>query len=185
MLIGLSGKKQSGKSTVANYLVKVFDFHEVSWAYPLKEIIGRGLFGLDDEILYGDSLKREEIIPEWGMSGRQILQRVGTDLFREHFDENFWVKVGMKRVMVELSMNHHVVVSDCRFPNELDAIKQFGGIACKVIKMPKKLEHVDLHESERAMDKYTNFDYVLGAGEGDIESLLSQAKTMIHMVKGV
>jgi len=185
MLIGLAGKKQSGKSTVTSYLCEVFDFHEISWAYPLKEIIGRQLFGLDDDVLYGDSPKREEIITQWGMSGRQILQKVGTDLFRQHFDENFWIKVGVKRIIVELAKKHNVVVSDCRFPNELDTIRQFGGTTCKIIKLAKKLEHEDLHESERALDKYTNFDYTLTAGQGEILSLKSQAKQMIHTIKGV
>ena len=185
MLIGLAGRKQSGKSSVTDYLCRVFDFHEVSWAYPLKEIIGRGLFGLDDEILYGDSSKREEIIPAWGMSGRGILQKVGTDLFRDNFDQNFWVKIGVGRMLAELAQDRNVVVSDCRFPNELDAIRQFGGTTCKIIKLVERLEHEDLHESERALDKYTNFDYTLTAGEGDLDVLFSQAKQMIHTIKGV
>jgi len=184
MLIGLAGRKQSGKSTVTDYLCQCFDFHEISWAYPLKEVIGRQLFGLDDEILYGDSPKREEVIEQWGMSGRQILQVVGTDLFRNHFDENFWVKVGIGRIMKELGQKHHVVVSDCRFPNELDAIKSFGGVTCKIIKLAK-MQPDDMHESEIALKKYTNFDYILTAPSGDIPTLMSQARHMVHDIKGV
>jgi hypothetical protein len=183
MIIGLAGKKQSGKSTVANYLIDVFDFHEISWAYPLKEVIGRQLFGLPDEVLYGDSPKREEIHPTWGMSGRQILQKVGTDLFRNNFDENFWVKVGLSRIMEQQARKNHVVVSDCRFPNELEAIKQFGGFTCKIQKVGQ--ETGDEHESERALDKYTDWDYILIAEQGDLRSLKSQASTMVHQLKGV
>ena len=51
-IIGLCGKKQSGKSTVTNFLKNSYGFYEISFAYPLKEIIGRELFGLNDDQLY-------------------------------------------------------------------------------------------------------------------------------------
>ena len=38
MIIGLVGKKYSGKTTIANYLVTHYDFIEYSIASPLKEI---------------------------------------------------------------------------------------------------------------------------------------------------
>jgi hypothetical protein len=183
MLIGLSGKKQSGKSSVTSYLCEVFDFHEVLWAYPLKEIIGRDLFGLDDEILYGDSPKREEIIPEWGMSGREILQRVGTNLFREHFHPDFWVMVGMRRITELTGRGQHVVVSDCRFPNEIEAIHKLGGHSARIIRLSQ--ESTDMHPSETALDNYEHWDYVLPAADGDLPGLKAQARRMIHNIKGV
>lgn len=183
MLIGLSGKKQSGKSTVTSYLCEVFDFHEISWAYPLKEIIGKELFGLDDEVLYGDSPKREEIIPEWGRSGRDILQVVGTDLFRNHFDPDFWIKVGLRRITELTDRGRHVVVSDCRFPNEVDAIKDLGGIACRIVRIDQ--ESNDTHLSETALDDYRGWDHALCAPSGDLVRLKNQARQMVHSIKGV
>ena len=75
MIISLSGKKRAGKSITASHLVSK-GWVEVSWAYPLKEIIGRELFGLSTNQMYGTAKDKESLIEEWGMSARQILQIV-------------------------------------------------------------------------------------------------------------
>lgn len=177
MLIGLLGYKQSGKSTAANYLVEAHDFVEYSWAWPLKEVIGRHLFHLDDEILYGDSPKREEVIPKWGMSGRKILQVVGTDLFRNNFDPDFWVKCGEDQILGQTRLGRSVVVSDCRFPNEVDKIKQLGGTTIRIIKLGQTNE--DLHESETALDDYVA-DHTIVAPMGGIKTIHHHLQNLVE-----
>jgi hypothetical protein len=181
MLIGLSAKKQSGKSTVAGFLKNIFDFQELSWAYPLKEIIGRQLFGLGDDVLYGDSPAREEVIPLWGMSGRSILQKVGTDLFRENFDPDFWVKIGVEGIKKSMQNNRHVVVSDCRFPNEIKAIKELGGHSCRIIRLG--FDTNDEHLSETALQDDAAWDFKLIATSGDLQSLLRKTKDMVNVLR--
>lgn len=176
MLIGLLGYKQSGKSTIATFLVEELGFKELFWAYTLKEIIGRELFMLDDDVLYGDSPKREEILPLWGKSPRQILQIVGTDLFRNNFDKDFWVKTTVPYIEDFLEAGEAVVVSDCRFPNEVDTIKKMGGYTCRIVRSDQKTK--DLHESETALDNY-EADFRLVAASGQLDSLKNQADEMV------
>jgi len=167
MIIGLCGKKQSGKSTVARFLVEQ-GFVELSWAYPLKEIVGRQLFGLNDDQLYGSEAAKEAIIPDWGYSARQILQLVGTECFRKVIRDDFWVVLGRRRLQELAQRKTNVVISDCRFPNEMEAIKSVGGFTMRVVKTGQV--STDTHPSENSLNDFKP-DYTVEAKQGDIESL--------------
>lgn len=182
MIIGLSGKKQHGKSSVARYLKSKHRFTKISWAEPLKEIVGKQLFGLTYEQLYGTQEDKERIIPKWGMSSREILQKVGTECFRKIIHPDFWVIVGMDYIQKEANIGNDVVVSDCRFPNEMEAIKKLGGITVRVVKLDKNgdwIQETDEHDSETALDKY-NHDYAMSANEGDLKGLYYQIDGIIN-----
>ena len=176
MIIGLCGKKQSGKSTVAKYLLEA-GFQELSWAYPLKEIVGRQLFGLNDDQLYGSEAAKEAVIPDWGYSPRQILQLVGTECFRKVIRDDFWVVFGKRRLIKLAGSRKSVVISDCRFPNEMEAIKSVGGITVRVIREGQV--SVDNHPSENSLNDYVT-DSVITAASGDIEGLKKQIDEVIY-----
>jgi len=168
MIISLSGKKRSGKSSVATYLTKKYGFVEVSWAAPLKEIIGRQLFGLTTEQLYGTEAEREAIDLRWGMSPREILQKVGTDLFRVYFMDDFWVRIGVERIKNEVANGHNVVISDTRFPNELKAAEELGS---KTIRMKRPdMVSADYHDSETSLDD-ASFEYDISATTGHLNNV--------------
>lgn len=175
MIIGLTGKKRSGKSTISEFLVSK-GFHEVSFAYPLKEIIGRELFGLNDDQLYGPEEAREAVIPDWGYSPRQILQLVGTECFRKVIRDDFWVVLGRRRLMELANKGKDVVISDCRFPNEMEAIKSIGGITVRVIREGQI--SIDTHPSETSLDDYKT-DHEITAKSGDIQSLKNQMDEIV------
>jgi hypothetical protein len=170
MIIGLSGKKQSGKSTLARHLVTNHNFREVSWAMPLKEIIGRQLFGFTLDQVY-DDIEKEKVVPEWGMSPRQVLQIVGTDCFRKNICDDFWIKLGIKRIceIKEFDPNISIVVSDCRFINEIKAIVNLGGYTVRTKRLGQT--YTDLHLSETELDNFQGFDATIPAFSGDIEKL--------------
>ncbi len=147
----------------------------MSWAEPLKEIIGKQLFGLTDDHLYGPDEIREETIEEWGMSPREILQVVGTDMFRAHICDDFWVKAGLKQIRKYLSQGDtNLVVSDTRFPNEVNAVKELGGTTIQVRKIQKVKkatgDSTSGHRSEVALDQY-EFDYVISSFAGELDLL--------------
>lgn len=170
MLIGLSGKKQHGKSTVAKYLVDNHNFREVSWAMPLKEIIGKQLFGFTSEQLYND-VEKEKVDLFWEATPRHILQVVGTDCFRQHIQDDFWIKLGVRRIkeIQEYDPTMNVVVSDCRFLNEVRAIHELDGKVIRVIRTD--LVSTDEHPSEVDLDYYSKFDAVFKAKSGEIDVL--------------
>lgn len=99
ILIGLVAPKRSGKDTAANYLCSSYGFKKYNFADPLKRGIGE-IFGLSYEQLDGDD--KETVDPFWGVTPRELLQKVGTELFQfelpkiidqfKDFDRIFWVK---------------------------------------------------------------------------------------------
>jgi len=167
MIISLSGKKLSGKSSVATYLVEKHGFVEVSWAYPLKEIIGKLLFRFTHAQMY-DPIEKEIVDPRWEMSPREVLQVVGTDLFRTNFMDDFWVRIGFETIKEEIAKGNNVVISDTRFPNEVKAIESLGG---KIIRMKRSdMVSADTHSSESSLDNYS-FEYDIIAKTGELPSV--------------
>lgn len=128
VLIGLVGRKQVGKDTAADYLCRHYGFIKYAFAQPLKQMCQQLFFLSDDQL--SDNTLKEAIDPRWGRSPRQILQVVGTDMFRNHWDVNFWVD--HFGVWVRQQEGAHIVVSDVRFQNEADAIKDRGGLLIQI-----------------------------------------------------
>lgn len=159
VLIGLVGRKGSGKDTLKDYIIKNNN-NVVSYAFadPLKEICGI-LFQLSHEQLYGHQSVKEKKIDELNVSPRILFQRIGTDLFRKNL---LTVLPEMKNVLKEDSIwifafkrwyqnNKHkdVIVSDVRFENEAQCIRDLGGI---LIYIDRYTENEDKHESEKNID---------------------------------
>jgi len=148
-LIGLSGKKHSGKSTVAQYLTRNKHYTEKAFANPLK----RGIiewFGIPDSSLFGSEEDKNTIIPNWGVSGRQLMQVIGTDVCRDYLPTllpsvyDIWIR-RMENDLKE-SSSDSIVISDCRFKDEIDLIKRLGGIVIRVERPTLTL--IDSHSSE-------------------------------------
>ena len=133
MLIGLLGRMGSGKDTVAKELAETYGFRQDSYASTLKDMTAL-LFNWDRAMLAGEtaaSRKTREEVDEWwaeklgipNFTPRLALQLIGTDVFRNSFHTDIW----MLSTMVRYNVNEHVVISDCRFPNEVKAIREAGG----------------------------------------------------------
>lgn len=182
MIISLSGKKQSGKTSIARHLVEKHGFVEVSWAAPLKEIIGKQLLGLSNEQLYGTEQDKETIDPRWGMSPRDLLQKIGTDLFRDHFMEDFWVKVGTEKIKQLIIEDKNIVIPDTRFPNELKAVEDLGG---RTVRM-KRIDYPthDQHPSETALDG-AFFEFEVSANSGQLEYVYMWVDSLIGGIGSV
>jgi len=178
MLIGICGKKRAGKSTAADYLCTTYGFIDITWADPLK-LACMSLFSLPARHFYGDTEDKEEFIPEWNMSGRRILQLVGTEMFRHQVCEDFWVRRGVREInSAALYGAEHVVMSDCRFPNEMKAIKELGGSTLRVIRSGFVAE--DDHESENALNDYV-CDYTVDS-HNEIKKLYKELDKYIQSV---
>lgn len=182
-VVGITGFKRNGKDTVANHIYNSYKgFAKIAFADSLKEICAT-LFSFNHEQLHG-SLK-EIPDPEWfDLQPRRALQYIGTDMFRAHMHElcpeigeNFWVLCAEKRIyrLFRDDQNIHIVISDVRFPNECQMIKDIGGTIIRVTR-PEANTSADLHESERSIPTLpVDFDVINDGSFADLYKKIDDA----------
>lgn len=165
MIIGLSGYAQTGKDTVAQHLVEKYGYTRIAFADPIRE----ALYALDPVItdiaeLPGmrlawlvDRLGWEFLKQDSGQT-RELLQRMGTEVARNQWGQNFWVDLAMKKA----NSIDKVVITDVRFPNEYDAIIENGGQVWRVSR--PGVTAVNGHASETSLDNHTFNRNVLNNG---------------------
>ena len=150
MIIGICGFIGSGKDTVADYLVNFHEFQRESFANSLKDAVAQ-VFGWDRTMLEGRTKQarewREQVDPWWSerlkmpnLTPRWVLQYWGTEVCRRAFHDDIWI------ASLENKLRHskdNVVISDCRFPNEIQSINAVGGIVVRVARGPEPgwMEH--------------------------------------------
>jgi dephospho-CoA kinase len=178
MIIGLSGYAQSGKDTVANYLVEHHGFIRIAFADPIRE----ALYNLDPVVTDIPELSGMHL--KWLVDGlgwerikidspqvREMLQRFGTEVARNLWSENFWVDLAMSKA----KLLDNVVITDVRYPNELDAIRDVSGSVWRVEK--PGVSAVNSHTSETALDGYVFDEIVRNAGS--LEDLHAKINNII------
>lgn len=147
-ILGISGKKQSGKDTIAGFL---------------KEIVSPALVV---RIGFADALKEEvaaacgvpvEFVESYKSNFRKILQGWGTDFRRELCGETYWIDKTREKIQ-KLPDGVLVVVPDVRFPNEAEMVDELGG---KLWRVERGTSGADEHPSETAMDNFVQFDSIL------------------------
>jgi hypothetical protein len=157
-IIGITGKKQHGKDTMGDYLVKNYGYKRLAFADAIKEVV-KNSFGFTEEQLNG-SLK-DTVDDFWKVKPRQVFQFVGTELFRNKMSElipevesNIWVIIIYKKILDEWIVNPTAkfVITDLRFPNELNLINSLNGFTVR-IDNPNVLSNLESnHESETNID---------------------------------
>jgi hypothetical protein len=134
MIIGICGFIGCGKDTVADHLTNEHGFRRESFAGTLKDAVSV-VFGWDREMLEGRSKEarewREQIDHWWAerldmptLTPRWVLQYWGTEVCRRAFHDDIWVASLENKLR---NSTDDIVISDCRFPNEVDIIKKAGG----------------------------------------------------------
>jgi len=167
MLVGLTGKARSGKDTVGDYLFQEHGFVRYAFADPLKAAASEA-FGIPLSQLYGEhGYDREVVLPEWGMSCRQILQDFGKAM-RDVFVDDFWIQ----RATMELSLlsEMNTVITDVRYPNEVQFIREREGIILG-IQRPASSVEVRAHDSEKMADELEQVADIVLTNDGTIEDL--------------
>jgi hypothetical protein len=134
MIIGVCGFIGSGKDTVADYLVNFYEFRRESFANTLKDAVS-AVFGWDRTMLEGRTKEarewREQTDPWWAerlamptLTPRWVLQYWGTEVCRRGFHDDIWIASLENKLR---NSQDNVVISDCRFPNEISSIRNAGG----------------------------------------------------------
>ena len=132
-LIGICGLIGSGKDTVGEVLVNEYGFTKLSFAGTLKDVTAV-LFDWDRDMLEGTTPAareaREHIDPFWSeklgrdWSPRIALQQMGTEVMRNHLHNDIWI-LTLENKIRKLDK---VVITDCRFQNEIDFVKKHGEV---------------------------------------------------------
>lgn len=151
-LLGISGRKRSGKSLAADTLVTEFRrTFEWQLARPIKTFATQAL-GLTYAQVDGrdPEFDREAILPEWGMSARQFMQRFGTEVGRA-IHPDIWVRMLMRDCRDFGGLADVMVVSDVRFANEAEAIQARGGVVWRITRSDDN-HPTDGHPSEDLSD---------------------------------
>jgi len=203
MIIGICGFISSGKDTVADYLQNFHEFRRESFASTLKDAVAN-VFGWDRVLLEGRTKEarewREQTDPWWAerlamptLTPRWVLQYWGTEVGRRSFHDDIWIASLENKLR---NSKDNVIISDCRFPNEIESIRRAGGIIVWVQRggLPEwydsamlantgnniglnEMKIFGIHASEWAWIG-TEFDVVID-NNGNIEELYNQTKDLI------
>lgn len=106
------------------------------------------------------------------MTNREVMQYVGTQLFRK-MRSSIWSDAVLKRIKEDGSAL--ALIDDCRFLDETNSVRQAGGVAIRLTKNPKP---EDTHESETEMDR-GEYDFVI---KNDKMSILEQCKKIYSKI---
>jgi hypothetical protein len=179
LLIGLTGRIGSGKSTVAAFLQDEFAFEHVAFADPLVDMIG-ALFhaaGIDGAWMTERALKEQPTT--LGFSYRHLAQTLGTEWGRLKLAPDFWLRVLRHKLDGPHMQGHNVVISDVRFPNEAELITQRGGVVVRVLRdQPYQARR---HVSEAYTDDLPVTTELLNFGSQ--ATLFDQVDRMVHTLR--
>ena len=159
-IYGLCGVKQSGKDSFAKMALSILNgrgegplprARTAAFADPLKEFCVRYL-DVPSENCRGTDEQKNAVMGTWGgrfsdhiiaqfgkspsdpVTAREIMQVVGTEIFRGNFRPTFWCDIMLRSTLPRLKREglDAVFITDVRFANEIDAIESIGGGVLKI-----------------------------------------------------
>ena len=191
IIIGIIGKKGSGKDTIADYLVKNHGFIRFAFGDKVKDVC-KAMFNMTNKDF---TEKNKEVIKsDWNISPRQALQLFGTDICREiltekipelkkvlPFKEGFWIRhfIIWYQDQLKIDPKVKVVISDIRFLDEAETVKTYNGIIWKVLR-ETKIYGIDQHISENQLDNFSEIDKII-ENNNTIENLHKTLQRMINI----
>lgn len=187
-LIGISGKKYSGKDT----FFKVFHDLEpnsirLAFADALKDEVWR-------TILEPEGIDRAVLDDERKKYFRLILQGWGTEFRRQFCDDNYWIDQADKKIqeLEATGFDGFLLITDVRYPNEAKWIREKGGEIIRInrprtglIGKMKDFFNIvpDKHPSEIALDNYKKFSAII-KNDGTVLDLIPKVRIFIESING-
>lgn len=150
-LVALCGPAGAGKTTLAEFLVRDFDFVRTRFAEPIKDMIHALLEAQGATIsqivrmLDGDLKETASPLLE-GKTPRFAMQTLGTE-WRNLIGQDLWVNAWDRRTTLALANNHRLVIDDLRFVHEAERIRSHGGI-CIFVTRPNFGPGIHASETE-------------------------------------
>ena len=168
IILGIAGKKQSGKDTFADYIIQ----------YARGIVVKKSLSDpLKDEVAELLNIPRQRIDNEKARY-RRILQWYGTEWKRAKFGNDYWIKKLEEKVL--LSNADIIIIPDVRFVNEVDWVRHMGGTVIKMERLGAV--NKDPHISENQINNFVP-DITIKANSGDLETLKLKAIWLIDQIQ--
>jgi len=162
--IAFHGKMGTGKDTAVDYLINKYKGEKITFAQPLYDILH-----------YAQSVcgfKKQK--------DRKFLQFIGTEWGRE-IDSEIWVKICVER---SKKLEGNIYNNDCRFENELKALKDIGFTCVKIKRQNCHHKRVGNgkteHLSEKGLDDNL-FDFVI-ENDGTVEELYKKLEQIYSLL---
>lgn len=190
IVVGMTGAAGSGKDTFANILVEKHGFTRLAFADALRQM----LFDVDPMV--GDDLGSPEYLHDymtldgaidWDQAkrfsdARRLLQNLGVAL--RNIDPDFWVEIVSDKIWeASKDRDARIVVTDVRFPNEVDMIRDYYGELVHIVGRGYSLGDGANHESEQfAHDGPPGPHYTID-NSGSLEDLEAAADLFIHDIE--
>lgn len=182
MIIALSGYARSGKDEVAKFICELDPTFQIrKFSGKLKEMASM-LTSIPVSMFEDQRFKMAPLGREWWstneegtvpMTVRDLLQRLGTDAIRDGLHPNAWVNALMSEYRWQ-----NWVITDCRFPNEAQAVKDNGGVVVRIDR--PGVGPINGHPSETALDDW-DFDYKIMNGS-DLTALRFTTEVILNKI---
>lgn len=173
-IVGLTGKKFSGKGTLAREIQKRHDGVLVyRFADPIRKMLGA--MGIPSKFMEDSDLKETPIPGLDGHSFRTLAQTLGTEWGREIVCDGLWVR--LMAMQLDDDRPQIAVIEDVRFPNEVEMIHGYGGKVIEVVRSGPMLG--DGHSSE---NQALHADHVVG-NDASVDDLYDEFKRLDLLIK--
>lgn len=175
MVIGICGYKGSGKSAAAKYIAEAHKFKRINFkdalVIEMKERLPNTLASIAEVYGYKGN---DELFFFKPTIMRALMQEYGTEVRRED-NQNYWVDKWKQSA--EFAGN--IVADDVRFTNELDAVKELGGIIIRIVR--DDIISGGTHSSETEQESF-DADFNVVAKKGNLESVYHQLDSIMNHI---
>lgn len=207
-VIAVSGWAGCGKDTLAEYIIKNYNYERISLATPLKDAVS-SIFNWPRDLIEGatpTSREWRELIDHWwseklnikDFSPRKAMQILGTEVFRNSFHSDIWLLSLEKKIFSNPDKKY--IITDCRFKNEINLIRKLNGMLVWVQRgnVPEWFDLALKYNSgdfsvENEFKKYNihpseyewigaKFDFII-SNDSNIDSLYSKIKVMMDKIE--
>lgn len=178
LVIALGHRSGVGKDTLARYLMEAFETRQLNvqirhFASVIKDVSARlfGWAGVQRAEHYDqDRAERTKIIPALGMTVLELWVRVGQNMRDIH--EDVWVEHLFREIKQGVDV---LIIPDCRFLNEIKAVRRRGGWCVKVV---SRAAPIFDSVSDNALGGFFDWDFVV-VNDGTLTDLRKQAALMV------
>ncbi len=210
VVVAFLGKKESGKDTAGNVFIEN-GFDRIAFADPLKQFIMR-VYDLDEKHFYGSNDDKTAPIqrlgksacqgPEAPVSGRMLMQYVGTEIFRA-LDPDVWARYINRYLLAVHKYNQRktisgrvqrllrrckcVVVTDLRFPNEAHFLRSLRphGVKVVIFYIDRDTKHKDQHSSETMVEQTRKYVDAIIPNHGTLDEFLVHVRMTFHTMQSL